>query len=193
MAHTLPTQPPGTADGAERSTSVTVVTVEDSVQDDRVRWHTDPAHTGPVGAATTPELVGRLINDLSDLVDKQIALAKQEIREEIRQAFKGAKAIAIGAGIAAAMGMLLVIWAWSAFIWFFNWIGALLFGDWGSWIGWLLGVLVPVAVVAFAWKRFIQPGWNEAKQTLKSPLDRTRTSLKEDMEWVQRLRTPNGR
>jgi hypothetical protein len=86
----------------------------------------DPAHAGPLPQATFPELVGRLINDVSDLADRQIELAKQEINEAKDDALGEAKRIGIGAGIAIAAVVLLVIWLWTAFIWFFNWLGALI-------------------------------------------------------------------
>src|SRR5690349_17266195 len=85
----------------------------------------DPAHSGPLPQATLIELFGRLINDLSDLADRQIDLAKQEIGEAKDEAISAIKRAGIGAGLAAAAGLLLIIWAWSAFIWFFNWVGAL--------------------------------------------------------------------
>src|SRR5437899_11377849 len=82
------------------------------------RTPADPAHGGPLPAATLPELIGRLINDLSDLADRQIELAKQEIGESKDAAIGAIIRIAIGAGIAVAAALLLVIWAWTAFIWF---------------------------------------------------------------------------
>src|SRR5437016_11009375 len=86
----------------------------------------DPAHAGPLPQATLPELIGRLINDLSELADRQIELARQEISEAKDQAIKSAFRIAIGAGIALVAGLLLLIWAWTAFIWFFNWLFGLI-------------------------------------------------------------------
>jgi len=86
----------------------------------------DPAHGGPLPDATLPELVGRLINDVSDLADRQIELAKQEIGEAKDDSLGAVKRVAIGAGIAIAVALLVVIWAWTAFIWFFNWFGALI-------------------------------------------------------------------
>src|SRR5215216_5426616 len=78
----------------------------------------DPAHSGgSLPQATFPELVGRLINDVSDLADRQIELAKQEVGEAKDEAIRSIVAIAIGAGIAVAAALLLVIWAWTAFIW----------------------------------------------------------------------------
>jgi Putative Actinobacterial Holin-X, holin superfamily III len=86
----------------------------------------DPAHGGPLPDATMPELVGRLINDVSDLADRHIELAKQEIGEAKDDSIGAVKRVAIGAGIALAVAVLVVIWAWTAFIWFFNWLGALI-------------------------------------------------------------------
>ncbi len=161
------------------------------------RDRSDPAHTGPLPQATLPELVGRVINDVSDLADRQIELAKQEIGEAKDDALSAVKRVAIGAGIAMAAGLLFVIWAWTAFIWFFNWVGAHItfptpFGTQSlAWIGWLLGIIVP-AVFAFIAYRFVRRGISEG-MAVWPPLPRTRETLKEDLEWVQHLRTPNGR
>jgi uncharacterized membrane protein YqjE len=158
----------------------------------------DPAHGGPLPAATLPELIGRLINDLSELADRQIELAKQEIGEAKDEAIGALMRLAIGAGIAIATAVLLVIWAWTAFIWFFNWLGAFIvfptpLGSQSlAWIGWLLGVGVPAIAAFLAWKRFIQPGIRQAR-SIWPPLPRTRETLKEDIEWVRHLRTPSER
>jgi hypothetical protein len=201
----------------------------------------DPAHGGPLPQATLIELIGRVLNDVSDLADRQIDLAKQEIGEARDDAFGAVKRAAIGAGIAVAALILLVIWAWSAFIWFFNWLGSLVqvsvppgsqviglvagaligvaAGVWigitfwhGWWritlaaivgillgaliggyagLGWLLGALVP-GLLGVAAYRFIFRGINEA-MAIWPPLPRTRDTLKEDLEWVRRLRTRNAR
>lgn len=162
------------------------------------RSEPDGAHGGPLPRATLPELIGRLINDVSDLADRQIELAKQEIGEAKDEAIRAVKRIAIGSGIAAAAALLLVIWAWTAFIWFFNWLGAHLvlptpLGPQSlAWIGWLLGVLVPTVAAWLAWKRFIQPGISQA-MAIWPPLPRTRETLKEDLEWVKNLRTRSAR
>src|SRR5437016_1648824 len=158
----------------------------------------DPAHGGPLPQATLPELIGRLINDVSDLADRQIELAKQEIAEGKDEAIRSVTRVAIGAGIAVVAALFLVIWAWTAFIWFFNWLGALIvfptpFGPQSlAWIGWLLGVLVPAAAAWLAWKRFIQRGIQQA-MAIWPPLPRTRETLKEDLEWVKHLRTRSDR
>jgi putative superfamily III holin-X len=161
------------------------------------RDRSDPAHGGPLPQATLPELLGRLINDASDLADRQIDLAKQEIGEAKDDAIGAIKRVAIGAGIGLAAGLLLIIWAWTAFIWFFNW----LFGHISfptpigtqslAWVGWLLGLIVP-AVLGFIAYRFVRKGISEG-MAIWPPLPRTRETLKEDLEWVQHLRTPSAR
>jgi hypothetical protein len=93
---------------------------------------------------------------------------------------------------------LLVIWAWTAFIWFFNWLfGFISFptplGTQSlAWVGWLLGVLVPGVAAFLAYKRFIRPGISKA-MAIWPPLPRTRETLKEDLEWVRHLRTLSER
>jgi hypothetical protein len=174
---------PGTAATRERSNG---------------QYGVDPAHGGPLPQATLPELVGRLINDVSDLADRQIELAKQEIGEAKDDGIDAVKRIAIGAGIAAAAGLLLVIWAWTAFIWFFNWLfGFIRFStplgtQSLAWVGWPLGILVPAILAWVAYKRFIRRGISEA-MAIWPPLPRTRETLKEDLEWVRHLRTPSAR
>lgn len=155
-------------------------------------------HTGPVQDQTLLELIGRVINDVSEMADRQVELAKQEVREEIGGAIGSVKTLAIGAGIAAAAGLLLLIWAWTAFIWFFNWLGAFIplpGGNSVAWLGWVLGFIVPAIAGWIAWSRFIHPGIRRV-MALVNPsnlLPRTRATLKEDLEWVQSLRTPNAR
>jgi len=163
-----------------------------------VRAGPDPAHDRPLPHAPFPELFGRLINDVSDLADRQIELAKQEVGEAKDEVIGSLKRLAIGAGIAIAAGLLLVIWAWTAFIWFFNWLfGMISFptpvGTQSlAWVGWLLGVLVPAAAAYFAYTRFIRLGISQAT-AIWPPLPRTRETLKEDLEWVRHLRTLSER
>ena len=158
------------------------------------RLTVDPAHGGPIPEATFIELFGRLINDVSDLADRQIELAKQEVNDAKDEAIGAVKRVLIGAGIAAVAGLLLVIWAWTAFIWFFNWLGAFIkIGpvDLG-WLGWPLGLIVPAVAAFFAYKAFIRRGISQA-MGIWPPLPRTRATLKEDLEWLQHQRTRSAR
>src|ERR1700694_738071 len=136
------------------------------------RSEPDPAHGGPLPRATFPELIGRLINDASDLADRQIELAKQEIGETKDQAIKAVTRIAIGAGIAVAAVLLLVIWAWTAFIWFFNWLGGLIVfptpigpQSWAWVLGAVVGAVVGLAVGPGAGALVGSPGGPRVRAT----------------------------
>jgi hypothetical protein len=158
------------------------------------RTATDPAHSGPLPEATFAELLGRVINDVSDLADQQIELAKLEINEAKDEAISALKRIVIGAGIAIAAALLLVIWAWTAFIWFFNWVfGHISIGPISlDFVGWILGVLVPAVAAFIAYKSFIRRGITQA-MGIWPPLARTRATLKEDLEWLRHQRTRSAR
>jgi Putative Actinobacterial Holin-X, holin superfamily III len=154
----------------------------------------DPAHRGPLPEATFPELLGRLINDVSDLADRQVDLAKQEVNEAKDEAIGAATKIGIGAGVALFAGLLAIIWLWTGVIWFFNWVGSfIVIGPVSlAWLGWVVGIALPALAAFLAYKRFIMGGVDQA-QRLVPPLPRTRATLREDLEWVRRLRTPRTR
>jgi len=155
----------------------------------------DPAHSrGQLPDATLPELVGRLINDVSDLADSQIDLAKQEISEAKSEAIGAIFKIAIGAGLAIAAVAFLVIWFWTAVIWFFNWLGAFItIGPVTlAWLGWVVGALLPVGLAFAGYKLFISKGITQAKG-IWPPLERTRATLREDLEWLRHQRTRSAR
>ena len=153
-----------------------------------------PAATHALPEATFVELLRRIITDVSDLADEQVELAKLEINEAKDEAIGALKRTLIGAGIAAVAGLLLVIWAWTGFIWFFNWLfGFLSIGSFRfDFVGWILGVLVPALAALVAYRAFIRRGISQA-MGIWPPLPRTRTTLKEDLEWLRRQRMPSAR
>jgi hypothetical protein len=145
----------------------------------------------PITDATIAELIGRVISDFSDLVDRQIELAKQELHEDLGEVLGAVKKLALGSGIALGAGVLAIIWLWTAFIWFFNWVGESLLGPYigvfGGLLGWLLSLAVMGAMGWFAY-RFVRRGISEIQIT---PMDRTRATFKENLEWVRQLGTLN--
>jgi hypothetical protein len=155
----------------------------------------DPAHLpGPLPQATFAELIGRLVNDLSDLADRQIELARQEIRETKDDALITVKRTATGGGIIAAGALLLVIALWSAFIWFFNWaFGHVMVGTVRlDFVGWILGIVLPVVVAYVAYMSLVRPGINHL-MAMWPLFARTRATLKEDLEWVKQQRTRSAK
>ena len=157
----------------------------------------DPAHGGPLPDATFPELIGRLINDVSDLADRQIELAKQEIGEARDEAIGAAIKIAIGAGIVMAAGpaadhlaldrVHLVLQLAGRV---HQSIGPVTL----AWLGWLRRRrwcrCWPVFI---AYRRFITGRGSSQATDIWPPLPRTQDTLKEDLEWVRRLRTRSVR
>src|SRR5215475_7285577 len=125
--------------GLGRNGAGGTATLEDTYERVATRGHDDRAHTGPIEDAPTRELVGRIVNNFSGLVDKQVQLAKLEVKENLGEAAGDIKSAAIGAGIALAAGLLLTIWAWTGVIWLFNWVGAM-FG--APFVGWIVGFVV---------------------------------------------------
>jgi uncharacterized membrane protein YqjE len=176
------------------SVSSAATTAQDGRSGSDGRTATGPAATRVLPEATFVELLRRIITDVSDLADEQVELAKLEINEAKDEAIGALKRILIGAGIAAVAGLLLVIWAWTGFIWFFNWLfGFLSIGSFRfDFVGWILGVLVPALAAFVAYRAFIRRGISQA-MGIWPPLPRTRTTLKEDLEWLRRQRMPSAR
>ncbi len=119
------------------------------------------------------EIVGRLTSDFTDLMRAEIALAKDEVKEEAAAAGKGAGMLA-GAGVAGhflllfasvALMFLLDVWlpiGWAAFV------VALL---WGA----------VAAVLASSGKKNL-------KKATTDPMHETVQTLKEDAQWAKNPR-----
>jgi len=118
------------------------------------------------------EIVGRLASDFSRLMRAEIALAKAEAKEEVKDAGKGVGMLA-GAGYA---GHLLVLFLSIA----------LMFGL-GHWmpLGWAaLIVAVIWGVVAFV----LQASGRKNLKKATPPLQETVETLKEDAQWAKNPR-----
>jgi uncharacterized membrane protein YqjE len=122
------------------------------------------------------DLGRRLADTTSELVHKQIELAKQEAREDLRQNIRAAILLGIGAVLLlfAVVCLLVALIAGTTAV----------SGDrialWGSALIWLLIFAIAGAVLLFVGKRRLQ----------LRPLGRTRAELKENVEWVRQRLTP---
>ena len=125
----------------------------------------------------TGELIRRLIENVQGLVDKQIEMVKQELREDLRQLAGAAKTLGIGLAFLLLAGLCL-------FHFIFLGIDRLT-GGWG-WAAALVCTLLFAAVGAIFAKRGMG-------QVRVQPLARTRETLKEDAEWAKHRLTPNGK
>jgi uncharacterized membrane protein YqjE len=126
---------------------------------------------------STGDLVRRLLDDIQGLVDRQIALVKQEVREEVQQLVGATRTLGIG----AALLLLALI---SFFDFLFHGIDRL-FPGWG-WVA----ALVLTLIFGFAGALLAKKG---AAKVKVEPLTRTRETLKEDAEWAKHRLTLNGK
>jgi uncharacterized membrane protein YqjE len=118
------------------------------------------------------EIVGRLASDFSRLMRAEIALAKVEAKEEIKDAGKGAGMLA-GAGYA---GHLLVLFLSLALMFLLDvWLP----------IGWAAFIVALVwGVVAFV----LQSSGRKNLKKATPPMQETVETLKEDAQWAKNPR-----
>jgi uncharacterized membrane protein YqjE len=125
------------------------------------------------------ELGRRLADTTSELVHKEIELAKQEAREDVRQNIRAAIILAVGAVLLLFAVVCLLI--------------ALVTGTTA-----ISGERIPLPVSALIWVLIFAVAGAVilfvGKQRLQlRPLGRTRAELKETVEWVKQRLTPPER
>ena len=127
------------------------------------------------------QLLRRIVNGLNSLVERQIQIAKQEVKEDVLDVLRAGKTLGIGIGVALVGLLILLNVITMAIILSLNMV-------W-PWLGWIVIGLILVAlfIVAFT---VIKRGVREIRI---SPVDRTRRTLKEDATWARRLLTRNGK
>ena len=136
------------------------------------------ATTNPeLKSAQTADLVRRLIDNVQTLLDKQIELAKQELREDLRQLLGAAKSLGIGAALLLLAGIC-----------FFNFLFLAIDTLLPRW-GWVAALVVTL-LFAIVGGLLANKGKDQVKV---QPLARTRETLKEDAEWAKHRLTPNGK
>ena len=123
----------------------------------------------------TGDLVRRLINNVSSLVDREAELAKEEVRQDAVQVGTGAGALILGGlmiytAVATLIVALILALASALQPWAVALIVAAVF-------------LVIGAIVAFVGYRRVQV----------QPLARTRQTVREDVQWVKAQMTSQAR
>jgi uncharacterized membrane protein YqjE len=135
----------------------------------------------PTNEQSIGQLIRRIINGLNGIVDRQVQLVKQEIKEDILEVVGASKTLAIGAGIAVVGLLILLNVVTMAIVLSLNMV-------W-PWLGWIVIVLL-IGVIMFVAFLFAKRGLREIRVT---PIDRTRRTLKEDARWARQLLTRNGK
>ena len=127
--------------------------------------------------APTGDLIRRLIDDIQSLLDRQVLLVKQELREDVGQVAGAAKTLVIGFAFLLLAGIC-----------FFNFLFLAIDTFLPRW-GWLAALLFTL-VLAVIGGMLANKGKGQVKVQL---LARTRETLKEDAEWAKHRLTPNGK
>jgi hypothetical protein len=120
-------------------------------------------------AMSTPELIREITHQIGELVRKQIALAKTELRGDL----KAELATVIGAAVAAAaalmtLTLLLVTVALALARVMPGWAAGLIVSG--------FALLITAVAALVAWRKHV-----------RQPLARTRQTLKEDVQWGKAL------
>lgn len=130
----------------------------------------DDGHTlvlDPLRELSTRELVSEIASKAYMLVGKEVDLAKAELREDLRAQLTMVKAlgVALVSGV-AGLSVLLVAAALALAHVMPAWLAALLVGA--------LVLAFAVAAGLYGWSRRV-----------RSPLDATRRTLREDLQWAK--------
>ena len=118
------------------------------------------------------DLLGELASETSTLIRQEIALAKTEIRQDVRDVGKSAGLIAAGGAVAYA-GLIVLLFGLGLLL------GELFGEDW-VW----LGVFLVGLVTAFVGYGLLKKNLAELKKLDPAP-ERTIQTLKEDKEWLK--------
>lgn len=116
-------------------------------------------------------LLGGIVGDAQELVRKEIALARQEIREEITSAKDAGIQLAIAGAVLAVGGLLLVLMLAQALADLLNW---------PTWAGYgIVGVVL--AIVGYI---MLSSAQKRMKQINPVP-EKTVETMKENVEWIK--------
>ena len=121
--------------------------------------------------SSVASLLGGIVGDAQVLVRQEIALARQEIREEIGNAKDTGVKLATAGAVLAIGGLLLVLALAQALAYFLHW---------PAWAGYgIFGIVL--AVVGYI---LLSAAQRRMKQISPIP-DKTIETLKENVEWIK--------
>jgi uncharacterized membrane protein len=141
----------------------------------------------PTEQQSIAQLLRRVINGLNGIIDRQIEMAKQELKENLYELLGASKTLAIGAAIGVVGALILLDALVLAIVLGLNQISAWWLG--GPWLGWVVIVLIIIGGFLAAYF-VVRRGLREVQV---SPLGRTRETFRENADWAQHQLTRNGR
>jgi len=117
------------------------------------------------------QLISGIVGDAQDLVRKEIALARQEVREELDAAKNAGIKLGIAGAVLAVGGLLVVLALAQGIADLFNW---------PAWAGYaLVGV-----ILAIAGSILLSAAQRQIKNIHPVP-ERTVETMKENVEWIK--------
>jgi drug/metabolite transporter (DMT)-like permease len=121
--------------------------------------------------ASVSALLSGIVGDAQDLVRQEIALARQEIREELTAAKAAATALGIAGAVLAVGGLFLLVTVA---------LGLADLLDWPAWAG--FGVVGLVCGIAGA---ILLSSARQRMQQIHPLPERTVETMKENIEWIK--------
>ena len=134
-------------------------------------------HSSPGSEASLASLIGGIVNDAKNLLVDEVTLAKLEMQSELHKTKEAAVSFAMGAGIAAVGGFLLL------FMLVYLLAALTTIPLWGC-FGIVGIVLLGVGLV------LLYRGKQAAEQ-IDASLPKTATTLKENAQWLKEQTTSN--
>jgi uncharacterized membrane protein YqjE len=147
------------------------------------------AQLPPTDRQSTTQLFRRVVNGLNGLVDRHVQLVKQELKEELLTVLRAGKTLGIGAAIAVVGALIMLNVLIMLLVLGLNELGSWFIPYVGRFLGWIVVLILIGAIFFFAY-RLVMRGVREVKV---SPLEETRATLREDIEWARQLLTRNGK
>ena len=124
------------------------------------------------------EMFKSLSNNLTTLLQQEVALAKAELSESVENSKKSAKAMGAGAGMLAGAGiaaLFLLLFLSAAVMWA---LGSVMNLGWAALIVAALWAVI-AAVLAVVGKKALKTGQQKLAEATKDPLPQTRETLSE--------------
>ena len=143
----------------------------------------------PTERQSTTQLFRRIVHGVNGLVDRHVQLVKQELKEELLDVFGASKTLIFGGAVAVVGALVLLNVLVMMLVLGLNEIGGWLWPGPGQFLGWLV-IIILLVVVFYVAYRLVMRGIREVQL---SPIEQTRATVQEDIEWARQLLTRNGR
>ena len=143
----------------------------------------------PTERQSTTQLFRRIVHGVNGLVDRHVQLVKQELKEELLDVLGASKTLIFGGAVAVVGALVLLNVVVMMLVLGLNEIGGWLWPGPGQFLGWLV-IIILLVVVFYVAYRLVMRGIREVQL---SPIEQTRATVQEDIEWARQLLTRNGR